>query len=133
MIFVFNSHSNNVPILCTQRYKHSIMRLIIRIHPIALFILIYGIATIYVPEGSIIWSWASIISFISKLTCHWGPILIGLCTSICNDFHHPFSNICCLHLAGIIRYEAGIKMKFKHTNRSKVIKSVSSSLSLIRQ
>ena len=50
-----------------------------------------------------------------KLTCLGGPILFGLCNSIVSDWHHPFSNICCLHFADIIRYEAGIKMKFKHT------------------
>ena len=68
-----------------------------------------------------------------KWTCPGGPILFGLCSSILSDLHHPFSNICCLHFADIIRYEAGIIMKFKHTTSSKVIRSVSSSLSSIRK
>ena len=134
MKFVFNKHSNILQILWVWRYKLSILHLINRNQLFSSFVaksremLRIGYLSVVAFD-----SLASLISFISKLTSHWGPIRIGLCINICNDLYHPFSNISCLHFDGIIRYEAGIKIKFKHTTSRRMIKSVSSSLSSIRQ
>ena len=62
-----------------------------------------------------------------------GIILFELCKGLVSDLYHPFSQICCLQFAGIIRYEAGIKIKFKDTMNNNVIRSVHSSLSLTKQ